>query len=61
VKRSEADAPLLNTTLPLWMQVETLSHPSPENIARSSCIGSLFFPPTLIPRSSATCVIIGAA
>src|SRR4051794_29914547 len=45
-----------NTTLPLWMNVVTDVAPSAANIADSVAIGSLFLPPTLMPRRSPTCL-----
>ena len=47
------DGPV-NTTLPLWMYVPTSSKPASSKHAFSAGIGTGFFPPTLIPRSSAT-------
>src|SRR5215210_1090672 len=50
-----------NRTLPLWMYVETPSKPPASKQALSAGILIRFFPPTLIPRSSATCVVITPA
>ena len=46
---------VLNSTLPLWMYVLTPVCPSEVTTSRRSAIGTLFRPPTLMPRSSATC------
>jgi xanthine/CO dehydrogenase XdhC/CoxF family maturation factor len=42
------------SALPLFRWVLTLENPSFSSSARRSAIGTLVFPPTLIPRSSAT-------
>jgi hypothetical protein len=39
-------------TFPLAMYVETFSNPRPSRRLRSSAMGTLFLPPTLIPRRS---------
>ena len=48
------DAGEANSTFPLWMYVATSANPFCSKHALSSGILIRFFPPTLIPRSSAT-------
>src|SRR6185437_8701368 len=51
-----ASSAALNSTFPLWMYVTTSACPSSPTSVRRSAIATLFLPPRLIPRSSATCV-----
>src|ERR1700733_73822 len=51
-----ASSGAVNSTLPLWMYVAASACPSSPTSARRSAIATLFLPPRLIPRSSATCV-----
>ncbi len=48
------DVGVENTTLPLWMYVVTSPKPALSKHPFNAGIGMAFFPPTLIPRSSAT-------
>ena len=55
------EAPLavvLNTTFPLWMYVRTFLSFSDSRSFRSSAIGKILYPPTLMPRKSAIQVSI---
>jgi len=56
---SAGSSSLEKHTLPLWMIDDTSVWPSDSNVARSSAIGSRLWPPTLMPRNSATwCVTV---
>ena len=50
---SSSPARASKTTFPLWIRVRTFSQPSCSNIRTSAGMGSLFLPPTLMPRSRA--------
>ena len=45
------------TRLPLWMYVRTSTNPTSAAISRSRAIGSLLWPPTLMPRNRAMTVV----
>src|SRR3954469_25750086 len=49
----------LSATLPLCTYVLTSWKPAASSAARSSPIGTLLWPPTLMPRRSAMCRVIG--
>jgi hypothetical protein len=49
-----ADRSELRITLPLAMYVETAVWPWDSRSSRNAAIGTLFRPPTLIPRRSTT-------